>query len=160
VYFVVTNDFAFRPSDFGFPSDFGLRISTLVALLLAFAAQAADPSSTRSPSGTLTNAPSSSRSLTPATVLRDASALAALMASLDDTKKLGPGDKITYRVLEDQDETMPLTVSDAGDVDVPYLGLLRPQRQEAEAKQSGLPLEGDGCRHRGHRQAILSRLVP
>jgi protein involved in polysaccharide export with SLBB domain len=96
----------------------------LAALLLVFAARAADPLFTRSPSGALTNAAASSRGLTSATILRDPSALAALMASLDDTKKLGPGDKVTYRVLEDQDETTPLTVSDAGDLDVPYLGLV------------------------------------
>jgi protein involved in polysaccharide export with SLBB domain len=61
------------------------------------------------------------------------------MASLDDTKKLGPGDKITYRVLEDQDETAPLTVSDAGDVDVPYLGLV--QGTKKSCKQLALEIK-------------------
>jgi protein involved in polysaccharide export with SLBB domain len=123
-------------------SAFGLRVSGsagLAAVLLVSAARAADLPSTPPPSGALTNAEPSSRELTSATVLRDPIALAALMASLDDTKKLGPGDKITYRVLEDQDETMPLTVSDAGDVDVPYLGLV--QAMKKSCKQLALEIK-------------------
>jgi len=46
------------------------------------------------------------------------------MDSLDDRQKLGPGDRITYRVIEDQDEPRPLTVTDSGDLDVPYYGLV------------------------------------
>ena len=131
--------FGLRISNFLRFSVFGFRISAST-LLLAFAAHAADlPSTTRSPSGALSNAAPSSRGLTSATVLRDASALAALMASLDDTKKLGPGDKITYHVLEDQDETTPLIVSDAGDVDVPYLGLV--QGTKKSCKQLALAIK-------------------
>jgi protein involved in polysaccharide export with SLBB domain len=43
---------------------------------------------------------------------------------LDDHQKLGPGDRITYRVIEDQDDPRALTVTDSGDVEVPYLGLV------------------------------------
>jgi polysaccharide biosynthesis/export protein len=39
-------------------------------------------------------------------------------------QKLGPGDKISYRVIEDQDEPRPLTITDSGHLDVPYLGLV------------------------------------
>ncbi len=46
------------------------------------------------------------------------------MDLLDDRQKLGPGDRVTYRVIEDQDEPRPLTVTDSGDLDVPYLGLV------------------------------------
>ena len=46
------------------------------------------------------------------------------MDSLDDRQKLGPGDRVTYRVIEDQDEPRPLTVTDSGDLDVPYYGLV------------------------------------
>ena len=46
------------------------------------------------------------------------------MESLDNRQKLGPGDKITYRVLEDQDEPRSLLITDSGDVEVPYLGLV------------------------------------
>lgn len=39
-------------------------------------------------------------------------------------QRLGPGDKVTYRVIEDQDEPKSLTISDSGHLDVPYLGLV------------------------------------
>ncbi len=47
------------------------------------------------------------------------------MDLLDDHQKLGPGDRITYRVIEDQDDPRSLTITDSGDLDVPYLGLVR-----------------------------------
>ena len=46
------------------------------------------------------------------------------MDSLDDHQKLGPGDRITYRVIEDQDEPRTLLITDSGDVEIPYLGLV------------------------------------
>ena len=46
------------------------------------------------------------------------------MATLDDKQKLGPGDRVNYRVIEDQDEPRSLAVTDAGELDVPYLGLV------------------------------------
>ena len=46
------------------------------------------------------------------------------MAGLDDHQKLGPGDRVTYRVLEDQDEPRPLTITHSGELDVPYYGLV------------------------------------
>jgi polysaccharide export outer membrane protein len=46
------------------------------------------------------------------------------MESLDNHQKLGPGDKITYRVIEDQDEPRSLLITDSGDLEVPYLGLV------------------------------------
>lgn len=48
-----------------------------------------------------------------------------LMTALDDGQKLGPGDQVSYRVLEDQDEAKVLTMTDSGDLDVPYFGLVR-----------------------------------
>lgn len=46
------------------------------------------------------------------------------MDSLENHQKLGPGDKITYRVIEDQDEPRSLLITDSGDLEVPYLGLV------------------------------------
>jgi len=46
------------------------------------------------------------------------------MEILDNHQKLGPGHKATYRVIEDQDETKSLTVTDSGDLEVPYYGLV------------------------------------
>jgi protein involved in polysaccharide export with SLBB domain len=42
----------------------------------------------------------------------------------DIQQKLGPGDKVSYRVIEDQDDPKSLTVTDSGHLDVPYLGLV------------------------------------
>jgi len=50
---------------------------------------------------------------------------ARTMDLLDDRQKLGPGDRVTYRVIEDQDEPRSLTVTDSGDLEVPYYGLVR-----------------------------------
>ena len=46
------------------------------------------------------------------------------MDSLDNKQKLGPCDRIAYRVIEDQDEPRELLVTDSGDLEVPYLGLI------------------------------------
>lgn len=41
---------------------------------------------------------------------------------VDDRHKLVPGDKLSFRVVEDRDETKPLIVADTGELDVPYVG--------------------------------------
>ena len=46
------------------------------------------------------------------------------MAALDDNQKLAPGDRVTYRVIEDQDDARSITIADSGDLEVPYLGLV------------------------------------
>lgn len=46
------------------------------------------------------------------------------MDLVDDHHKLGPGDRVTYRVIEDQDDPRSLTITDSGDLEVPYLGLV------------------------------------
>jgi polysaccharide export outer membrane protein len=47
------------------------------------------------------------------------------MDLLDDHQKIGPGDRLTYRVIEDQDDPRSLIVADSGEVEVPYYGLIR-----------------------------------
>jgi polysaccharide export outer membrane protein len=47
------------------------------------------------------------------------------MTALDDRQKLGPGDRVTYRVIEDQDEPRSLTITDSGELEVPYYGLVQ-----------------------------------
>jgi protein involved in polysaccharide export with SLBB domain len=47
--------------------------------------------------------------------------------ALDDQHKLGIGDKVTFRIVEDKifddkDESKPLYVTDSGELDIPYLG--------------------------------------
>jgi polysaccharide biosynthesis/export protein len=46
------------------------------------------------------------------------------MDMLDDHQKLGPGDHVLYRVIEDQDEPRSTIITDSGDLDVPYYGLV------------------------------------
>src|SRR6185436_7917664 len=47
------------------------------------------------------------------------------MARLDNARRLGSGDRIFYRVVEDQDQPRSLTIADSGELEVPYLGLVR-----------------------------------
>lgn len=47
------------------------------------------------------------------------------MASLDAFQHLGKGDRVSFRVIEDEEDPKSLTVTDAGDIEVPYYGLVR-----------------------------------
>ena len=50
------------------------------------------------------------------------------MAVLDDKKKLGPNDYVSFRVVEDRDnESQRLRVNDNGELEVPYIGLVPAQ---------------------------------
>jgi protein involved in polysaccharide export with SLBB domain len=50
------------------------------------------------------------------------------MSVLDDKKKLGPNDSISFRVVEDRDnESQRLRVNDNGELEVPYVGLVPAQ---------------------------------
>ncbi|MEJ5238261.1 polysaccharide biosynthesis/export family protein [Limisphaera sp. VF-2] len=40
----------------------------------------------------------------------------------DDRHRLGPGDKLSFQILEDRDPPKPLVVTDSGELDVPYVG--------------------------------------
>ena len=44
--------------------------------------------------------------------------------SLDNQYQLGPGDSVLYQVVEDQDTATNLTVTDSGDLELPYYGLV------------------------------------
>ena len=46
------------------------------------------------------------------------------MDSLDDKQRLAIGDRVSYRVVEDQEEPKTLTVTDGGRLDIPELGLV------------------------------------
>jgi protein involved in polysaccharide export with SLBB domain len=50
------------------------------------------------------------------------------MSVLDDKKKLGPNDYVSFRVVEDRDnESQRLRVNDNGELEVPYVGLVAAQ---------------------------------
>ena len=42
--------------------------------------------------------------------------------ALDDRYRLAIGDRVSFRILEDEDEPKPLIVADSGDLEVPYIG--------------------------------------
>ena len=45
--------------------------------------------------------------------------------SLDDKQKLNAGDHVSFRVIEDKDDPKSLVVTDAGELDIPYLGRVK-----------------------------------
>ena len=48
------------------------------------------------------------------------------MSVLDDRKRLGPNDFVSFRVVEDRDnESQHLRVNDSGEIEVPYVGLVQ-----------------------------------
>jgi protein involved in polysaccharide export with SLBB domain len=76
------------------------------------------------PPPTLDKTPSNEPALsTNTTVLRTNS-----MAVLDDKKRLGPNDYVSFRVVEDRDnDSQRLRVNDNGELEVPYVGLVPAQ---------------------------------
>ncbi len=67
------------------------------------------------------------------------------MDELDDKHKLVVGDRLSYRVIEDEEDPKTLYVTDAGDIDVPYLGLFPAKGKTCKelAKQLKAALEKD-----------------
>ena len=47
------------------------------------------------------------------------------MDALDNTQRLSAGDRVSYRVIEDKEDPKPLIVTDAGELEVPYLGRVK-----------------------------------
>lgn len=47
------------------------------------------------------------------------------MASLDDTNVLRVGDRISLRIVEDRDKVLSLVIQDSGDIQAPFIGLVR-----------------------------------
>ena len=44
------------------------------------------------------------------------------MDTLDDKHKLAIGDRLSFRIVEDEEDSKPLFVTDSGDLEVPYVG--------------------------------------
>jgi polysaccharide export outer membrane protein len=73
-----------------------------------------------SPVPSISKSPSPDLPPTTSTVMRTNS-----MAVLDDKKKLGPNDFVSFRVVEDRDnDSQRLRVNDNGELEVPYVGLV------------------------------------
>ena len=118
---------ALRPPPSAFRPPPSVLCSALAVLLLLGQAQAAGICSCQ-PALPIPRCPIA----TFLAILENPKALAVLMAALDDTIKLGSGDKITYRVLEDQDPNQgPDGGRLRGPMDVPYFGLVQARKRPA-----------------------------
>jgi protein involved in polysaccharide export with SLBB domain len=75
---------------------------------------------------------------------REAAAVVAATTSmdvLDSTRRLGAGDRLSYRVVEERRQPVGLTVADSGEVEVPLIGRVRATgRTCRELAQSIRPL--------------------
>jgi polysaccharide export outer membrane protein len=72
----------------------------------------------------ITNASPSAPAVTSAGIPISAASLSS-MTALDDKIPLQPGDRISFRVIEDQDDAVPRIVTDTGEVDFPYIGRIK-----------------------------------
>jgi protein involved in polysaccharide export with SLBB domain len=96
----------------------GVAAACLILSNASWAQDAGSPA----PAAPKPNAPDLAASST-STVLRTNS-----MSVLDDKKKLGPNDFVSFRVVEDRDnESQRLRVNDNGELEVPYVGLVPAQ---------------------------------
>jgi len=104
------------------PASFRLpRICCGILLLLSFRAVAVPPGGGRqeAPAG-IDNRPAAVVSPGTSTV-----AFTTSMEVLNDTTKLGPGDRVSFRVLEDKHEPIALVVTDSGEMEVPLIGRVK-----------------------------------
>jgi polysaccharide export outer membrane protein len=82
------------------------------------------------PLGAQENSPGMPPSIPKATVVEPATTSTVLrtnsMTVLDDKKRLGSNDYVSFRVVEDRDnESQRLRVNDSGELEVPYVGLVQ-----------------------------------
>jgi len=75
------------------------------------------------------------------------------MAALDDKQKLGVGDRIIFRVLEDQEDPKALTITDSGQVDVPELGLVAAAGKTC--KQLGFEIQSNLLQTTYYRATVI-----
>ena len=66
-------------------------------------------------------------------------------AGLDHVTKLGIGDRLSFRIIEDQEDAKPLVVMDSGELEVPYVGRVRAVGKTCRelAKEIRVELEKD-----------------
>jgi protein involved in polysaccharide export with SLBB domain len=93
-----------------------LWLLTAAFCLLAPALLQAQTNSNALATNTSTNLAAGSTNAVPA------AALAANMDTLDDVHKLASGDRLSMRIVEDQEEPKSLTVMDSGDIEVLQIG--------------------------------------
>jgi polysaccharide export outer membrane protein len=102
-----------------------MRVCGYVLILAAFLAPKLNGAQDTSPIPvpSIANTPAPDLPPTTSTVMRTNS-----MAVLDDKKKLGSNDFVSFRVVEDRDnDSQRLRVNDNGELEVPYIGLVPAQ---------------------------------
>jgi len=101
--------------------DIPVPLWSLPGLLLILVGLVGSPASLRAQDAVPAATP-----VTPATTteVSDAPVAATLdsMSTLNDEAKLGDGDRVSYRVVEEQKDPILLTVSDSGELSVPLVG--------------------------------------
>jgi polysaccharide export outer membrane protein len=124
------------PSGFSFSAFQRFSMSSVLLLLgtsVLFAAEPkfADVSALLQPAtnalpaavAMVSNSPPAAASAIPQTTTNvSATASTNSMDALDDQHKLAIGDRLSFRIIEDDEDPRPLLVTDSGDLEVPYIG--------------------------------------
>lgn len=104
-----------------------LLILTGISAIIIFQSQAQDPGFRDAQQPRRKNTPASS-SIAGAQTSDDTAAAAARMSSmesLDDARPLNIGDLVSLRIVEDRDKVLSLYVQDSGDIQAPFIGLVK-----------------------------------
>jgi polysaccharide export outer membrane protein len=100
-----------------------LRFYALIFAAIVWGSPLGRAQDSASPIPSIAKAPSADLPPTTSTVMRTNS-----MDVLDDKKKLGSNDFVSFRVVEDRDnDSQRLRVNDSGELEVPYIGLVPAQ---------------------------------
>ncbi len=100
-----------------------VRIYALIFAAIVWGSPPGRAQDSASPIPSIAKTPSPDLPPTTSTVMRTNS-----MEVLDDKKKLGPNDFVSFRVVEDRDnDSQRLRVNDSGELEVPYIGLVPAQ---------------------------------
>lgn len=100
-----------------------VRIYALIFAAIVWGSPPGRAQDSASPTPSIAKTPSPDLPPTTSTVMRTNS-----MEVLDDKKKLGANDFVSFRVVEDRDnDSQRLRVNDSGELEVPYIGLVPAQ---------------------------------
>ena len=100
-----------------------VRVYALIFAAIVWGSPPGEAQDSASPIPSIAKTPSPDLPPTTSTVMRTNS-----MEVLDDKKKLGPNDFVSFRVVEDRDnDSQRLRVNDSGELEVPYIGLVPAQ---------------------------------
>src|SRR5205807_3804577 len=98
-----------------------VRVYALIFAAIVWGSPPGRAQDSASPIPSIAKTPSADLPPTTSTVMRTNS-----MEVLDDKKRLGPNDFVSFRVVEDRDnESQRLRVNDSGELEVPYIGLVQ-----------------------------------